>query len=240
MFVNFKWLNFHHKAKHIFQTIYPIISLALMALQVNIGGKTVALRPVFCGTKGDWPFMRKVMKLATGFQARIRRKCHHCGCDETCMMIYKIFLKEKWNHHLYCIVSKSNRSFFSWASGQYKAWWDMSPTGPLRNLQAGYNNPSPFKVNSYSPLFGLPGGSAPHRIRTDPAHTYHIGYGKDENASILMVLVRIGHFGRRGSVDTKLERAFEKFATFCKINKKHTSIVEFSKKQFKISKGQLD
>ena len=86
-------------------------------------------------------------------------------------------------------------------------------------------------------MFDLPGGSSPTRIRTDPAHTYHIGYGKDENASILMMLVKVGHFGARGSVDKKLEDAFERFATFCKNSRKHTSIIEFSKKQFKINKG---
>ena len=86
-------------------------------------------------------------------------------------------------------------------------------------------------------MFDLPGGSSPFRIRTDPVHTYHIGYGKDENASIIMVLVQVGHFGTRGSVDKKLETAFERYATYCKINRKHTSITEFSKKQFKISAG---
>lgn len=86
-------------------------------------------------------------------------------------------------------------------------------------------------------MWDIPGGSSPHRIRTDPVHTYHIGYGKDETASIIMILVHMGHFGSRGSVDVKLESAYERFAVFCKTNSKHTSILEFSKKQFKISKG---
>ena len=63
------------------------------------------------------------------------------------------------------------------------------------------------------------------------------GYGKDENASIIMILVKVGHFGAQGSVDKKLEDAFERLAIFCKNSRKHTSIVEFSKKQFKINKG---
>lgn len=95
-------------------------------------------------------------------------------------------------------------------------------------------NPSPYKANVHAPVFDLPGGSSPSRIRTDPAHTYHIGIGKDENASMVILLVKAGHFGHAGTMDTKLDRAFERFATWCKQNKKHTSIQEFSKKLFKI------
>ncbi|CAK9002404.1 unnamed protein product [Durusdinium trenchii] len=113
-------------------------------------------------------------------------------------------------------------------------WWNMSPDGPLRSLSVGYINPSPFKANCYLPLSNIPGGTEPSRIQTDPTHTYHIGYGKDENASALMVLVKIGHFGQRGTVDAKLERAFERYATWCKTNRKHTSISYFNKLQFKI------
>lgn len=110
----------------------------------------------------------------------------------------------------------------------------MSPDGPLRSLSVGYINPSPFKANCYLPLSNIPGGTEPSRIQTDPTHTYHIGYGKDENASALMVLVKIGHFGQRGTVDAKLERAFERYATWCKTNRKHTRISYFNKLQFKI------
>eukprot|EP00435_Cladocopium_sp_Y103_P023850 s546_g5.t2 len=164
----------------------------------NISGHSVKLRPVYVGMKGDWPYLRKILKLRTGFQARIVRKCHFCDVPD---------------------------------------WWNMSPEGQLRNLQRGYESPSPFKVNIRSPVFDLPGGSSPWRIQTDPAHTYHIGYGKDENASIIIVLTMIGHFGTRGSFNSKLDTAFERFAVYCKINQKHTSITEFSKKLFKINKG---
>lgn len=92
----------------------------------------------------------------------------------------------------------------------------------------------------HSPVFDLAGGSSPHRIRTDPVHTYHIGYGKDEHASVVVLLAYLGHFGARGSMDKKLEDAFERFATWCKSNSKHTSISAFSKKQFKIAKGMPD
>ena len=111
----------------------------------------------------------------------------------------------------------------------------MSASGPLRTLDVGYENPSPFK-NQRSPMFELPGGSGTTRIRTDPAHTYAIGYGKDEQASVLMVLINIGHFGSRGKIDLKLDTAFESFATYCKKTGKHTSIISFDKKQFKIQK----
>lgn len=110
----------------------------------------------------------------------------------------------------------------------------MAPSSHLRNLPLGYHNPSPYWPNFRSPMFDLPGGQDAFRIRTDPTHTYHIGYGKDENASILVLLAQLGHFGGKGSLDAKLERAFERFAIYCKSTRKHTSITFFSKKQFKI------
>ncbi|CAK9113451.1 unnamed protein product, partial [Durusdinium trenchii] len=153
----------------------------LQSVEVNIGGKILNIRPVYCGMKGDWPFLRKICKLQSGFQAL--RKCHLCDSVE---------------------------------------WWDMSRSGRLRNLAPGYHNPSPYKRNMHSPVFDLAGGSSPHRIRTDPVHTYHIGYGKDEHASVVVLLAYLGHFGARGSMDKKLEDAFERFATWCKSNSKHT------------------
>ena len=71
-------------------------------------------------------------------------------------------------------------------------------------------------------------------------HTYAIGYGKDENASVLVILVKeCEHFGHRGNLQSKFDRAFESFATWCKTTRKHTSITGFSKKEFKMS-GTLE
>lgn len=116
-----------------------------------------------------------------------------------------------------------------------KEWWNFSSTGPLRSLEPGFENPSPYKDSDHLPLFELPGGSLPDRLRTDPTHTYAIGYGKDETASILLMLVNCGHFGHRGNIQVKFDRAFERFAIWCKAQKKHTSITSFSNKEFKIS-----
>lgn len=207
--------------------------------EANINGAEVTLRPVFCGVKGDWPFLRKVYKLKTGFQDRVLRKCHYCACPETLTLLdlsSSLFFTNKFSTQLppklvQCAVGHSNIP-----AG--KDWWDFTSTSELRNLPLDYVNPSPYKANVRSPVFDLPGGECPSRIRADPAHTYHIGYGKDENASIVILLCNAGHFGP-GSLPTKLDNAFERFAIYCKSNGKHTSITEFSKKLFKIQQGCL-
>lgn len=117
-------------------------------------------------------------------------------------------------------------------------WWDLSPEGGLRNLLPDHENPSPYKANQRSLLFDLPGGSCTKLIRTDPAHTYHIGYGKDENASIIVELMAVGHFGG-GSIWKKMDAAFQRFSAYCAKYKKHTSITEFSKSSSKSSRGSL-
>ena len=104
----------------------------------------------------------------------------------------------------------------------------------LRSLQLDYDNPSPYKARANPPIFDLPGARSPHRIRADPTHTYAIGYGKDEVAGIVLTLEKVGHFGRAGQFQSRLDNAFQKFATFCKRMKKNTSITCFTKQDFKI------
>lgn len=54
------------------------------SLQVmTADGRALVIRPVFAGLKGDWPYIRKVAKLKTGFQATIPRKCHLCDIRAT-------------------------------------------------------------------------------------------------------------------------------------------------------------
>lgn len=64
--------------------------VAFATAEANIDGASVKLRPIFCGVKGDWPFLRKVYKLKTGFQARVQRKCHHCACPDS-FQIYSTY-----------------------------------------------------------------------------------------------------------------------------------------------------
>ena len=45
-------------------------------------GHAVVFRPVYVGLKGDWPYVRKIAKLRTGFQATIPRKCHLCDVED--------------------------------------------------------------------------------------------------------------------------------------------------------------
>jgi hypothetical protein len=57
--------------------------------------------------KGDWPYLRKILKLRTGFQARIVRKCHFCDVPDSLSLSIRGHLKwnhsghPKWGHHYY-------------------------------------------------------------------------------------------------------------------------------------------
>lgn len=87
-----------------------------------------------------------------------------------------------------------------------------------------------------APIRRLIGGDSPERICIDIAHTYAIaGYGKDELASLLIFLaVRCNVWGN-GAWEIQLERAYESFSAWCAQKKKTSTILEFSKKELKIS-----
>ena len=73
-------------------------------------------------------------------------------------------------------------------------------------------------------------------MKIDIAHTYAIaGYGKDDLASSLIFLsVRCGIFGA-GSFELQLESAWQVFKGWCMANKKYSTILEFSKRELKIT-----
>lgn len=95
--------------------------------------------------------------------------------------------------------------------------------------------PTPFKAKR-SPLRDLPGFDIPIAIQADPAHTYAIqGWGKDFVASTIILLSETFRaFGACSSIPKRLNRAFDKFKTWCRENHKGTSITEFSLKAFKM------
>ena len=100
--------------------------------------------------------------------------------------------------------------------------------GAMRNVTVADTNPSPFKDGSRSPLRDLLMGECTRYIRIDPAHTFAIdGIGKDFLASTIVMLVRMGHFGR-AAIPLALQNAYASMMAYCSAYKKNTSIVDFS------------
>ena len=82
----------------------------------------------------------------------------------------------------------------------------------------------------------LPGGDDPYKIKIDLAHTWGICYGKDEVASGLLFLsVRCGVFGGHGSpYQEQLDLAFDHFKSWCRANKKTSTLTSFAKEELKM------
>ena len=117
-----------------------------------------------------------------------------------------------------------------------KDWHALGPTGPIRSLRPNYVPPDPFKRGRKSPLHDLQGGANPKSIKIDIAHTYAIaGYGKDDLASCLVFLAVRCEIWGPGRYEDQLERAWVSFKTWCVANKRSTTILEFSKKELKIT-----
>ena len=101
-------------------------------------------------------------------------------------------------------------------------------------LPLDYEVEDPYKAK-VSPLRMMPSCDTPLWIMADPAHTWAIsGFGKDFCASSIIVLVRLGIFGR-GGLQKRLNEGFCRFKQWCKDAGKTTSMTEFSLKAFKVS-----
>lgn len=99
-------------------------------------------------------------------------------------------------------------------------------------------NPDPFKEDFRSPLRDLLyiGGRAKY-IRIDPAHTFAIeGIGKSYLASCIIVMVKMGVWGG-GTIEVRLNSAYESFMEYCSRCEKSTTIHEFSYKSLKLPQG---
>jgi len=92
----------------------------------------------------------------------------------------------------------------------------------------------PYK--GFAPLRQVPGCHDPKYILLDFLHIYHIGYGLDSAASAVVLLCNLGQFGNARKLDDRLAEAFGRFDSWCKRNKKTTSIDEFSKNGFGMGK----
>lgn len=121
---------------------------------------------------------------------------------------------------------------------QLQEWWNLTPGGPLRTLDANAVVESPFWGDrKRSPLRDItPNGDDPRKILIDLAHTYAIqGWGKDYLASAIVFLsVHCGVWGTHGDYKSKLDRAWGSFKSWCVTNRKTTSIEDFSPQCLKI------
>lgn len=115
-----------------------------------------------------------------------------------------------------------------------KDWHNLTRDGPIRCLEPNFQSPDPYKQGPKSPLRSLP--ENPKTIKIDIAHTYAIaGFGKEDLASsIIFLAVRCAVWGAMGYED-QLELAWQDFKGWCTRNKKHTTILEFSKRELKIT-----
>ena len=115
-------------------------------------------------------------------------------------------------------------------------WTDLSRSGSTRSWPRNGVAPSPFKPGRRAAIRNmLPSGG--HRtIRIDIAHTYAIaGWGKDQLVSLLVLCaVRANLWGRAG-YEEQLRRAFESFQEWCRVHSKTSTVLDFSKKELKIS-----
>ncbi len=116
-------------------------------------------------------------------------------------------------------------------------WYDLGPSGRLRNLPSNAINPDPFHHGTMASLRTIkPNGNSPNMVKIDLAHTYAIsGWGKDELASSLILLsVHCNVFGT-GPIDKKLDAAYADFQQWCVTNHKSSTIREFSLQELKMS-----
>lgn len=164
-------------------------------------------RFAYVGLKGDWPYLRKWMKLETGFTSR--RVCHHCAKPDT------------WRQ-----VGKLLRAQFA------EDWWRFGREGCLHGWEPGAD-PLPWKAQR-SIFRGVVGADTHERIRTDLAHTWSIGVGKEFLGSCLLALCDMRLVNGR-SLDAQLDALYMHFRAWCARSGESCKINEFSKKQLKIN-----
>ena len=117
-----------------------------------------------------------------------------------------------------------------------KDWCDLSSTGSTRTWPRNGVAPSPFHGGRPAALRSMLPQGDQHMIRIDVAHTYAIaGWGKDQLASLIVLFaVRCGLWGA-GVFEEQLNMAYDAFSHWCFANKKTSTILEFSKKELKIT-----
>lgn len=115
-----------------------------------------------------------------------------------------------------------------------QAWWRLDADAPWRSNRPG---PTPFK-DCERPFDILPGGTSPSTIKPDIVHTFHLGFGVDLAASIVVWLCKLGVFddgNPRQGFDEKLALAYSAFREFCHTSKRFTACDVWSKRKFGMS-----
>ena len=78
-----------------------------------------------------------------------------------------------------------------------------------------------------------------YRLRTDLAHTWAIGVGKEFCGSAILTIIDLGLMDDAGSLDANLGRLYADFRLFCVAHKESCKLSEFSKRTLKIPNGTL-
>ena len=92
----------------------------------------------------------------------------------------------------------------------------------------GRPGPSPFKSDGN--VFSIVPGCTPERIKPDLVHSFHIGFGADLAASIIVWLARLDKFGRL-AFDERLRVAYSMFQEYCHEQKRYNSCDEWCLKK---------
>lgn len=115
-------------------------------------------------------------------------------------------------------------------------WWRLDPGAPWK-LPEHRPGPTPFKPGGH-PFQIVPGGDSCERVKPDIVHTFHIGFGADMCASMVVWLCKLGKFGTgrpRESLEEKLSHAYSMFREYCHTHKRFTACAHWSLKKFSMS-----
>lgn len=112
-------------------------------------------------------------------------------------------------------------------------WWHLGRKGSLKSWdENGRENPLPWKARR-SVLMDVPGALTPTTIRSDLAHIWPIGVGKEFVGSSILLLAQMKAFDGR-SIGAKLEHAYHAYREWCTANRETTKITEFTLRTFKV------
>lgn len=115
-----------------------------------------------------------------------------------------------------------------------KAWYRMDSNAPWR----GDPGRSPFKREG-NVFSSVPGGGNVSSIRPDIVHTFHIGFGCDMAASMIVWMARMGVFPTGSNkMDDKLLEAFSRFQAFCHDTNRYNACESWSTKKFGMNSSQ--
>lgn len=108
-------------------------------------------------------------------------------------------------------------------------WHDPRDTAAWNT---GGPGPTPFKDGSISPLLDVQGCHSPTYVQLDWMHCFHLGYGIDLAANCIVLLAKLGYFSDARALNDQLKVAYEYYSSWCKENKRVTSLIRFSKLDF--------